>query len=516
MSAALSSPDAETAPNFDYPAGERIDSPGDRDVTQRAVQELIQHASAGPISDAFIASVGSMDLINGPIGSAKTTSCCRRAPISARGMPPMRDGVRRYTLGVVRMTYTELWGTTIKSWKKLYDWEAGVGRFVGTRGRDADHIITFDDGYGLVELRAEFRSFGEYAEADDFKGFEFTDVWLNEWTTLPETYMENLIGRVGRAPLPEHLLGRPGRIFGDCNAPDVLNYVYRDFFDLATRKPGYQLFRQPGGREAGAENPAMGRAYYDRAAMLNAHRPWWVRAMVDNKPGFIAEGDLIYPEYDDDAHCSLTPLPVYKHIPIVVGIDGGLTPAAVYQQELPDGRVHDLAEVTIKRGGPEELGEAMLAYEAKRFRDCEFFDVIDPSADAGADTKAGSVHMRLAKKLGRKVTLAPTNEPQSRWAAVRAPLKRKDGYRLDGTACPGLRRGFSQTYAFRKIRGSNERSSAAKGFDSHVHDAKQYAALELGESHARKRSTDLKRDREKRRGEARTQQRYNPLARQRA
>ena len=65
-------------------------------------------------------------------------------------------------------------------------------------------------------------------------------------------------------------------MFGDCNAPNVENYVYRDFFEKTL--DGYRLYRQPGGRDPGAENlEAMGREYYDNSVMTQVKMdriPW--------------------------------------------------------------------------------------------------------------------------------------------------------------------------------------------------------------------------------------------------
>lgn len=490
---------------------------GTLDPKLRDIHGLKIFESAGPVSDAFMRSTGSMDLINGPVGSGKTTTAIKRALYSATRMPPI-GGRRRYVLGVWREKYDQLWSGTIKSWWRVLPPET-FGGWTGTRGRGAEHRIEFEDAFGPIEFLAIFRAFGEAMDEDDTKGLEFTDCYLNEADTFPEGAVTNLIGRVGRDP-PETVTGRPGRIFSDCNAPAITSPVYRDFFEVL--RPGYRLFRQPGGLEPNAENQAaLGRGYYERLARLNAHRRWWVRAMVHNQPGYQRDADVVYPAFDDDEHVSAQPLAVYPELPIVVGIDGGLTPAAVYQQELPNGQVRWLAEICITRGGATELAEAMLAYEAQHFRECEFFDVCDPAMDAGADTRDGSSRQRLEKVLGRPVRLGATNVLDTRVTAVAELLKRRTGdgqigFLLDGTRCRQLRRGFNQTYTWRKIQGTAERSGIVKNPDSHPHDAGQYAALEVGQSHARKRRSAMAEERKRRREAARNpkeRKRYNPLER---
>jgi hypothetical protein len=101
-----------------------------------------------------------------------------------------------------------------------------------------------DHRFGLIEMTMQFRAFGDSMDTDDVLGNEFTDVYLNEWNTLPEDLAIALGDRVGRDP-PFEISGRVGRFFGDCNAPSVTEYVYRDFWE--DPKAHHVLYRQPGG-----------------------------------------------------------------------------------------------------------------------------------------------------------------------------------------------------------------------------------------------------------------------------
>ena len=69
--------------------------------------------SAGPVSDAFILSTEPVAVINGPIGSAKTTASVKKAIVEATRMPPWDNGRRTYTLFVYRLKYDLLWKATI-------------------------------------------------------------------------------------------------------------------------------------------------------------------------------------------------------------------------------------------------------------------------------------------------------------------------------------------------------------------------------------------------------------------
>jgi hypothetical protein len=100
---------------------------------------------------------------------------------------------------------------------------------------------------------------------------------------------------------------------------------------------------------------------------------------------------------------SAEPLPVFREIPIIIGVDGGATPAAGIVQGMPNGQPRALAEVALERGDEITLGEHLLALMAQpRFKDCEFYLTGDEATFAGDDLPGGSWIGRLGKILGLK------------------------------------------------------------------------------------------------------------------
>lgn len=473
--------------------------------------------SAGPVSDRFILSEDPVAIIEGPQGSGKTTACVKKALLETMRMRPGSDGVRRYTLGIWRQKYGSLWSATIPSWWKLLPKDFPGSTWAGSSPREADHVLSWRDNWGDCVLTARFRAFGELANPEDLRGNEFMDAWPNEFDTLPEDLITYLVGRIGRDP-PFEISARQGRIFGDQNAPDVTSSSYRDLHEEP--KDGYRLYRQPGGLAPDAENlEAVGPGYYEQQARLNAHRHWWVRRMVDNLPGFTRDIDLIYPKFDDVRMVYEVVEPI-QALPVLVGIDGGYTPAAVYCQETTDGQLRVIAEVAMDRGGMAELAREMLALEARLMPGCDFADFCDPAMGSGEDLQDDNDRKRLSKHLGRTVKVAETNDVPTRHDAVRDKLDLnleggRPGLIICGPRCKGLRRGFNQTYHFRKVHGTDEIGSVKKAFDSHVHDGLQYAALQCGSTAARIRKSVADRARKKRLEEARKDRgkRYNPLSR---
>ena len=470
--------------------------------------------SAGPISDAYILSRDPAALICGPGGSGKTIASCKKALVSAKRIGPGPDGVRRYVLGTWRQKYINVWQATIPSWWKVFPREH-FPKWTGASPRQAEHTIEFEDQFGRIVLVNRFRAFSEAADPEDVLGNEFTDCYLNEWSTLPEELFIALVDRVGREP-PMAITKRPGRFFGDSNAPDVINYIYRDFWE--SRKKGYALYLQPSGLARDAENiGAVGRGYYENSAAMNAHRPWWVRRMIMVQPGYARANDPVYPKFDDIRNMAPATLAVMPELQVIVGCDGGLTPAAAYFQEMPNGQLRILAEIAMERGGMRELATSMLALEEQRFRNCHFITVCDPAMGAGEDTEDSSDRGRLARYLAREVELAPTQDLGARVDAVNCKFdltldEGRPGLVVD-PSCKVLRRGFNQTFHYRRVGGTNDRGNIAKTFDGHVHEALQYGALMCGSSRVRMRVIDIQAKRKARLEGNRKAGRYNPVRR---
>lgn len=469
--------------------------------------------SAGPISDAYILSHNPADLIIGPGGSGKTIASGKKFLVEAQRIFPGADGVRRYILGTWRQKYVNIWKATIPSWWKLFPKDMPDSKWTGASPREAEHNLRFEDQYGMILATNRFRAFGDTMDPDDILGNEFTDCYFNEWPTLPEELCSALVDRVGREP-PREVIKRAGRFYGDGNAPDVLHFIYRDFYE--NKKEGHVLHAQPSGLAPNAENiEAMGRGYYENSAMMNSHRPWWIKRMIHARPGFTRANAPVWNEWDDERNMANSTIPVIKELPVITGSDGGLTPATAYMQEKSNGQLRILATVSLDRGGMSELSIEMLALEASpRFYGCEFFSQCDPAMGAGEDLDDKSDRARLSELLGRKVHLAPTNNPGARQEAIKSKIRHtceggEPGLLVD-PSCKPIRRGANQTYHFKNLQGSDDLSSVAKTKDGHTCEAAEYGALVCGTAEASRRRGDRDARREKRRKESREAKRYNP------
>lgn len=484
----------------------------------------------GPVAQRFMASRARVQIINGPVGSGKTTTAAIKLVRIAGAQAPsktqtgtrpggVRVPVRRVKFCVVRDTYRQLWKTTLPSWFERIPRD--VGHFVGSEGQPASHQVTFQLSDGtLVDLAMDFVAIGDNNVEDTLRGYQPTGFYLNEADLLSRDVFTYAQGRTGRFPPMSE--GGPTwhGVLMDCNAPEFGSWLYDDIFLKSAEElaaSGIELFRQPGGRDPKAENTAnLPAGYYD--AQCQSQPDWYVSRMVDNKPGYSRAGKPIYPEFNDTLHVPDRDLEPIPGLSLSIGLDAGLNPAAVFGQHLANGQWRIIDELVGDNGtGPRRFAAMLAQRLTERFGQVgPIKGFADPSAAYGADRAAGEQSwIEIVESVAQiRVNPAPTNALIPRLEAVRLPLTRLiDGVPglLLSPRCKALREGFNAGYRFRKIVGAGERygEEPDKNRFSHPHDALQYLCSAGGEDLAI-------RDRKAQRG-ARPRMRasdndWNPLA----
>lgn len=473
----------------------------------------IRYTPPGPVAAAFMSSTAMLQIINGPIGSGKTTACLIKAIRLAMNQQPSKGKtmlinnverpVREFKIAIIRDTYRQLWRSTIPSWNKRVP--QTVGEWSGTKDGPAVHRVPFvlADG-SVVDFIAEFGALGDNDIEEFMRGYEPTAWYLNEADLLAKEVLTFGIGRAGR--YPDMSVGGPSwyGILMDCNAPTLNNWLYERFFKKPVQSIEIELpddtkvtwtaelYRQPGGRSPGAENlENLAKGYYQLQCV--DQEAWYIARMIDNKPGYSRAGRPIYEDFNDILHVSPEDLRPLEHIGLGIGIDAGGSPAAVFSQRLPNGVRHVLDELVTEQGtGPIRFGEMVAQRLQERFPNFTPNMIrawADPSAVYGADKERGEEDWTqiVSAHAGITIQPAPTNTPSVRWEAVRKGLMQlidgKPAFVLS-PRCVVLREGFNSGYRFRKLNIPGEErysEEADKNQYSHPHDALQYECCGNGE-----------------------------------
>lgn len=506
----------------------------------------------GPVADAFVKSRAFVSGIMGPVGGGKTIACCQKILREATKQPGKRDknGVvwRRARGVVIRDTYPNIDKNILPSWFRLVP--KHIGHFSGDAPRThrVQPVLKKDaDGNPteMLDLTVEFRAIGDNSVENALRGLEVNFAWLNEADTLPEGVWAYLTGRVGRfAEIGEAQNVVDPMIFMDFNAPDVESWIYNLFVDktidpaveqaLEADLDGRNLiefFRQPGARAPLAENlDNLPKGYYARQIALAPSKNY-IDRMIDNKFAPVRHGQPVFPEFDFERHVAKGELDYDPSRKLIVGMDAGLTPAAVLTQRTSLGQLRVLSEFAVFPGdeemmtgvGPTRFGQALKAFiigkypEAWAVRDLqgarlgdddggiEFW--CDPSARDGTDKSSNEKSWLevVAGQLGRRIRPASTNRLHIRLEAVRKPMM--PGSVLDGgqpaflmsDSCRILRKGFLSGYHYDKVAIGDGTGRYAlepnKNMFSHSQDALQYAAMADGTAVAEVLGRDARRGR---------------------
>lgn len=456
------------------------------------------------VSDAFVAG------IMGPIGSGKSTCCVMKLIRSMQKQKPLRDGWRRRRTAIIRNTYPELKTTTIKTWHQWVPASTGTWK---DSGPPTHRII---DEAQKIDWEVMFIALDRPDDVRKLLSLELSDAWINEARSVPKAILDGLTGRVGRFPPRDGDFGcTDPQILMDTNPPDTDHWWYvlaeRDTSNERNRQLWentqaieeelrtigalrrdqglFEFYRQPGGRAPDAENVGnLPPGYYLKA--MAGKDEQWIRVYVDGDYGFVLDGKPVYPEYRDSVHCRSEGFAPIQRLPIYIGMDFGLTPAAVFAQILPNGQWRKHSELVT-----DNMGIIRFAAEVKRHigRHYQGFAIAaitgDPAGTARNDDERTTFD--LLKAHGVEAKPAATNAPTLRIEAVRDPMKRmidgEPGMLINGLLCPMLRKGYAGGYNYRRIQVSGDeryQDVPDKNMFSHVCDADQYCVIGGGEGKA--------------------------------
>ena len=442
--------------------------------------------------------------IRGPVGSGKSVGCCIEIFRRALAQKKNEDGIRKSRWAIIRNTNPQLRTTTIKTW---LDWfpEDEWGRFQWSVP------YTHNIKRGELELEVIFLALDRPEDVKKLLSLELTGIWINEARELPKSIIDACTMRVGRFPSMRE--GGPtwSGVIADTNAPEedhwwpvmsgevpIPDHIPAEEAKMLVKPDNWKFFTQPAGmveKKDGngnvdeyipnpeAENQAnMLGTYYSN--LIRGKTKSWIDVYVMNKLGAIQDGKPVYNMFVVDTHVAKEEIPVADGMPVYVGLDFGLTPAAVFGQKVR-GRWLLLQEIVAFDMGIVRFSELLRQEIAVRYANCEVNIFGDPSGDFRAQTDE-STPFQILRGAGLRARPAPSNDVALRIESVSQPLQRmsegKSGLLID-PRCRELIKGFEGGYQYKRMQVSGERydDKPDKNRFSHIHDALQYLMLGAGE-----------------------------------
>lgn len=446
--------------------------------------------------------------IRGPVGSSKSSACVIEVLRRAYQQEPGPDGKRRTRAVIVRNTNPELRTTTIKTW---LDWvpEDIFGKF--NWQPPFTHRIRVDD----VDLEVIFLALDRPQDVKKLLSLEATFIWINEAREIDKAVIDGCTMRVGRFPSikdggptwygvimdtnsmePDHWWPL---VAGDAPIPEDMP---PDDAAMLVKPDNWSFFNQPEAmrEELSETGTVIGYMMNPNAENVNYLPPdyyrnmirgktrSWINLYVRNRLGSAQEGKMVYPQFREEIHVAKQKIQPIPHVPVHVGVDFGLTPAATFGQRLR-GRWLVLHEMCAHDMGAARFAE-QLKIELRRLApSLEVSLWGDPAGDSRAQTDE-KTPFQIFRAAGLSILPAPgNNDFVLRTEAVNATLNRmvdgEPGFLLS-PHCLVLKAGFIRGYAYPRLQVSGAvryGDRPVKNRYSHPHDALQYMLLGAGEGY---------------------------------
>jgi hypothetical protein len=449
--------------------------------------------------------------IRGPIGSGKTLGSINKIwQISCEQRASPIDGLRKTRWGVVRNTYPDLEGSTVKDFVEWFPPEH-YGEMYWSRPLEF-HMALAD-----VRCEVVFMALDRPEDVKKLRSTQFTGFYFAEMQYIDKAIFDDAHGRTGRFPSVADGGATWNGIIFDMNEPSEDHWlvqmtgevpysedmtpeerammVWPREWEYFVQPPALvEVFAADGKTIKGyrinpkAENTRWLLPSYYRDKVRGKDKRW-IDSRLMNRISVWVDGKPVWSNFNEDTHVAKAPLAAMPGYPIVVGLDFGRSPAAVFGQ-LIGNRWYVLDELVafdtdsshfaplVKR----RLDQRFPGYEVRIHGDPKGADKPQSESRTSYDVFAG---------FGMKVLPAPCpdNNIALRVGAVSYVLSGlHDGaprWLMDPTRCRTLKVAMAGKYHYRKIRGAglyDEKPN--KDRYSNVADAAQYMVLGEGEGRA--------------------------------
>lgn len=437
---------------------------------------------ASPTMSRFHQDNNFVRALMGPIGSGKSVACVMECFMKSFAQQPDSDGIRRSRWVIVRNTYRELIDTTIQTFFDWYPERLGVFKKMDLKFTTR---VPMADGT-TCHIEFLFRALDKPDDIKKLLSLEVTGGWINEAREIPKQIMDMLIGRLGRYPKKERGKGGPSwhGLIMDTNPPDSDHWWYKLF--EVDQAPDYRLFKQPSGTSPQAENIAnLPDGYYQK--MQSGKDREWINVYVHGNYGFVMDGKPIFPEYKDETHYTDQPITLPPDALIYIGLDFGLTPAAVFGFKTAARRWIIFDELVTYDMGAVSFSKLLNEKIHHQYPHHKFEIYGDPAGDIRAQTDEQTPFDILAAN-GIVAWPTYTNDFLIRREALAAPMLRMDsagnpGF-LIGPNAPTFRKAMAGGYKYKRMTVTGQerfQDKPDKGRYSHVAEAGEYLMVGAGE-----------------------------------
>ncbi len=429
--------------------------------------------------DDFFYSKKFISLAVGPVGSTKTTAGIMKILHHAALMAPCKDGIRRSRAIWVRNTREQLRDTSIPDFLKWIP-DGVMGSFLKTEYKFLLKV-------GDIECEVLFRGLDDANDVRRLLSLQASFFVFDEFREIHPDIYNAAQGRIGR--YPDKMMngvgcqtddGEPNmHLWGMTNPPDMDTY----WEDLLTEPPeNVHVTIQPSGLAPEADwTQFLPDDYYDNLAQGKTED--WIDVYIHAQFGKSLSGQPVFRSFDRAVHVSKTELtPMFTDSSLIIGVDAGLTPAAVIGNVAYDGRlvVYD-SLISDGMGALRFVRERLKPLLVNKYPGRRALIIIDPAAFQRVQTDERTV-ADIYKNEGFTVRPARTNSVAARISAVDKYMTRIVDGKYGFLACPthatNLIQALAGKYRYKiNTKGVRDEKPEKSHPWSDVADAFQYMCL---------------------------------------
>jgi hypothetical protein len=425
--------------------------------------------NATPTVGKFMRSQKFGRFISGPVGSGKTTGMIMEILRRAGEQEPGPNGLRMTRWAIVRNTMQQLRTTILPDIQQILQ---PIVRFYTTES-------TIQIRAGDIHADLLLMPLDDVDDQRRLLSTQLTGAWLSEFREIDFRLLAPLAGRIGRYPsravVPPTWYG----IIGETNSFNEGSEWHR--FLVLECPSEYEFFRQPSGLSPDAENvenlPAN---YYQRLAEGQSEE--WAKVYIENEFGHDLSGQSVFrASFNYEFHVTRG-LQINPMRPVGIAMDFGRTPAALFWQLTPDGRLQVYDEITSEDMGLEQFTKEKLLpmVQTPKYSGRDFFVVGDPSGAYKSQISDMSC-FDVLRSAGFRAYPAATNDVAPRLRAVESLLLQNRGgkpaLQIDETGCPTFVKAMRSDYRYKRLKTGELNPSPEKNYASHIADAGQYMCL---------------------------------------
>lgn len=465
----------------------------------------------GEVLCRFITDRSPVSIIRGPWGSGKTLAVINKIwAISCEQTPSPMDGLRKTRWGIVRNTYSELRDTTLKD---VVDWLPPQQYGELRLSKPMEYSLSLAD----VRCELVFMALDTPEDVSKLFSTQFTGFWFHEMQFATKQVFDDAEGRTGRFPPIRDGGPKWSGVLGDMNEPGEDHWIPQMTGEVPypTDMSSDERARMRWPKEWGyfVQPPALNEVFGVDGKTVTAYRVnpraenlrWlpvkfyhdkvrgktkqWVDSKLMNRISLYVEGRPVWGQFSPETHVAkqdIKPLPGY---PILIGLDFGRSPAAVFGQVV-NNRWVILDELVAFGIGAVEFAPLVKRKLDQRFPGYAFRLHGDPKGQDKTQSDERTAY-DIFESFGMTVNPAPVpqNNIQTRIDAVTFVLREmQDGMPrllLDPSRPRTLKVAMAGKYHFEKIKGSGLiKEVPVKDQYSNVADALQYLVLGEGEGRA--------------------------------